>query len=118
MRTVFISAAVLSFFSSCNGGSLPVVPVNTVAIHEPLSSHPHSLRLGQNCSVGGKDDCVSGVCLHLDPHPNTGHICTELCVEGGACAPGWACSSIAGIEGIEGRFCLPNRGSLSQGEVQ
>lgn len=77
-------------------------------------AQPMSQRsgLGTDCSVGGGNSCLSGVCIHTSPDPSSGRVCSSLCGEDANCPSGWHCVW-PGAQALNGA-CVPPAGFSAQ----
>jgi hypothetical protein len=74
------------------------------------------LQVGLDCSRGGPDSCVSGLCLHVLPAIDAGFFCSATCDTLNDCAPNWRCVQVlppgalpdGGVE--RNQFCIPPDG--------
>jgi hypothetical protein len=62
---------------------------------------------GADCTSYGNSECASGLCLHLDAHPEKGYRCSSSCASDRDCSADgkWRCGQL--FPGPNGRACVP-----------
>lgn len=76
--------------------------------HRPLHAAKASKQLGEDCTVYGRTECLSGVCLHVSPDRNTGYFCSSACTRREDCPSEWNCNQL--YPGPGGSACVPPSG--------
>lgn len=79
-----------------------------VAEHRPQNVPAPRKQLGEDCTVAGYSDCISKLCVHVQPAPSAGYFCTTACTGDSDCPADWACRQT--YPGPEGQLCLPPSG--------
>jgi hypothetical protein len=72
--------------------------------NESLKRDPKSV--GEDCSVSGRGECESGVCLHTGTEPGAGYVCSRTCTSPTECPPDWRCAQVQ--PGAGTRLCIPS----------
>jgi hypothetical protein len=62
-------------------------------------------KLGQDCTVHGRSECLTGLCLHTGAEPDKGYVCTQVCHAATECPPEWHCEQLH--PGSAQRVCVP-----------
>jgi hypothetical protein len=81
---------------------------NVLTEHRPLIASKASKQLGENCTVYGRTECLSGICLHVGPDKNTGYFCSSTCSQREDCPSEWRCNQLH--PGSGGSACVPPTG--------
>ena len=74
--------------------------------HQFSVSAKKAKRIGEDCSLHGSSECLSGVCLHTSPHRHAGYICSQTCSSTSDCPANWSC--VQGLLGEVSGVCMPN----------
>jgi hypothetical protein len=82
----------------------------------PLSEHSLLLnqqlsndigkQVGEDCSIQGKTECVSGLCIHASLERQGGYFCSKTCSVTAECPKDWKCGPISPNE-TDVNICLP-----------
>lgn len=102
---------VMPVFSSCESLSSSASPpqaatVVTAPRRQALTTTSAAAvgEVGTAC-LAGRHVCQTGLCLHVDPHPDRGYVCTASCRDERNCPAGWRCG--ARLAGQPERWCVP-----------
>lgn len=76
--------------------------------HRPLTASKASKQRGEDCTVYGRTECLSGVCLHVGADRNTGYFCSSACTRREDCPAEWNCNQL--YPGPGGSACVPPSG--------
>ena len=96
--TIFVIATA-SLSSGC--AAEPAAPTSdetkAVRAYQPLAGFNGIKRsIGEDC-LEGQEVCGTGFCLHTQPDPLSGYVCTTPCTTDQVCpGEGWSCQRIAG----------------------
>jgi hypothetical protein len=75
--------------------------------HRPLTAaSPPSRSVGEDCTTYGRAECLSGICLHVKPQPDSGYFCSKRCRGLEECPEGWRCARLV-PGGAEDGVCQP-----------
>lgn len=81
--------------------------VGVLTEHRPLGAvGPPSKSVGEDCTTYGRAECLSGLCLHVKPRPDTGYFCSQACRGTEECPEGWRCARLM-AGGSEEGVCQP-----------
>jgi len=81
--------------------------------HRPLVAvGPPSKSVGEDCTTYGRAECLSGLCLHVRPRPDSGYLCSQACRGLEECPEGWQCARLM-PGGSEEGVCQPPSGWVS-----
>lgn len=75
--------------------------------HRPLHAEKATGKLGDDCKQSGSSGCLSGLCLHTQPDPSEGYVCSAKCQSSAECPRDWACGVLH--PGTPERYCIPAR---------
>jgi hypothetical protein len=105
--TTVIAACIAAFCFGCsNGSSRETVPFSE---HRPAEAvRVATQHLGQDCSAAGYRACVSQLCGHFSPAPESGYFCTRKCATSVDCPQDWNCAQVFPSEA--GSLCVPPAG--------
>jgi hypothetical protein len=102
--TRVIAACVAAFYFGCsNGSSQQTMPFSEHRPAEPVGGAAR--HLGEDCTAAGYQACVSQLCGHFNPAPESGYFCTRRCAALVDCPRHWNCAQVFPGEG--GSLCVP-----------
>lgn len=98
----------LVFGAGCACSGRDEQPPQRLVARQELTNARPTAALGEDCTLGGRAACLTGVCLHHGGGFDRGYTCSSLCAGDEDCpGNGWACGSI--LPGDPNRFCIPPR---------
>lgn len=69
------------------------------------TTKPADKQVGDDCSVHGASECMSGLCVHVRAQRGLGYVCSARCQKSSECPSQWRCVSV--IPGGQEATCLP-----------
>lgn len=97
---------------ACNEARTPLAEVEVAVSPEKVfGEHRQSQALaatreiGEDCAAQGASACRSNLCLHTQPAPGLGLICSRQCQAEADCPADWQCVSVHPNAGAS--FCVP-----------
>ena len=101
---------------ACNESRPPVTDAAEVAApsgtvfgeHRQTLAAAATREVGEDCAAQGASACRSGLCLHTQPDPGLGLICSRQCQAEENCPVDWQCVSVHPNAGAS--FCVPPKG--------
>lgn len=76
--------------------------------HQFLQVASAKTQIGEDCSSGGPNSCVEGLCLHFEADPHKGWNCSRVCTYQDDCPTDWRCQPLA--PGASVAACFPEKG--------
>lgn len=99
---------------ACNEAQPPVEaevaasPEKVFGEHRQTQAVAAAKEVGEDCAAGGASACRSNLCLHTQPAPGLGLICSRPCQAEANCPADWRCVSVHPNAGAS--FCVPPQG--------
>lgn len=96
-------AAVL--LCACGESTEPTPQPRVLTEHSFLSAGGAKKQLGEDCTVAGGSECLSGLCFKYRPRLGEGYVCSRGCATDEDCPSLWGCLPIHPTP--DSLFCAP-----------
>lgn len=105
--SLIVEACVAAVCVSCSSGT--TTDARPLAEHRPSALVAAAARhLGEDCATGGYRSCISRLCGHFAPAPESGYFCSRACTRSVDCPRDWNCAQAFPAPG--GSVCVPPAG--------